>query len=301
MLAWLSEERHGSLRQLQSRLIWLMGTSRAATSRRDAGRWIRDALTVGRIDVDWEAGTWVAASPVLTTLPGGHGYALLTGGRPAALNDRLRDDPVVHRTRGPGSDSGFPAPSAVFVEFRDADELEATARRLGVKLVNEAARQLCSRLQRIAPGARMPPLARNGAPIERWDGDSLRFEQFEGWGEQQSGLYRQEVFGRPRYALYSQGSWYKTTHAEGVYIVSGRNDELIRWRPDPADRSESLGTLIVDNGMSLPDAQRRVAGLCTGMRPTIGTHSRNTRFDNVPRDIAEGIAHSLRQPLTAIP
>ncbi|MDV6281496.1 hypothetical protein [Rhodococcus jostii] len=210
------------------------------------------------------------------------------------------DDPVVHTVRVVGATHHFPSPSAIFVEYRDGDELRSAARRLGVPLVHEPWRQLSESLVRIKPGVETSPPVRGGAPIEKWDAQSRRFTVFEIRTAWPSGLYRQEVFGRFRYALHSQDKWYKTNHAEGVYIIAGQNDELIRWRPDPTDPASAPGTLIVDNGVSLPDPQRRAVGLCTGLGPKIGKHSRNTRYDNVPRDIAEAVANSLRQPLTLL-
>ena len=305
LLRWMSEVGSGSIRSLRSHLCWASreaGVSEHETQKL-AGRWIRDQITVGHLNVDWDArqGTWRVAQPLLTTLPGGYGYALVTGGRPHRVDEALaRDELVAHKVRRSIAVGDIEPPTAVFVSYQTSDDLSCIAAELGVRFVSDAAVRLAERLERIKPGVPCAPPVSNGGLVQQWNTRSSRFDVAHKNREWKPGLYRQEVFGRSRHMLHTHGTWCRTTYSEGIYLVASDVAGLIRWRRDPASR-EDIGTVFVDRGMSLPDPQRRVLGLCTGLGPKIGKHSNNTRYENVPRSVAVLVASSLRQRLSILP
>ncbi|MDI9979352.1 hypothetical protein [Rhodococcus sp. IEGM 1307] len=306
MLCWMSELAGGRLRALRDRICWFMDEESVHQARSIAGRWIRDAVTLGRINVDWRSDTWVIAEPVLTTIPGGYGYALLTGGRPHSLVEKLARaddeyDPVLSRAPGIANQDDLPAPTAVFIGYSSADDLQAAAKTLGVRFIPGSYRQLADNLQMIGVGERAACPSRQGAPIGLWSRVDKRFTALESSGAWIDGLYRQEINGTQHYSVHRNGEWYRTERAEGVYLAARPSDDLVRWRPESGRGLSALGSFMVDNGASLPDAQRRILGLCSGFGPRISRQTQSTTYVNVPRDIAETVAASLRQQLTILP
>ena len=91
LLLWASETGCGSIEGLRERAAWLARTTALVPTRRASGRCVQDLATLAHIDLDWAAGNWSASPSVLTRLPGGDGFALLTGARPAALERELRN------------------------------------------------------------------------------------------------------------------------------------------------------------------------------------------------------------------
>lgn len=304
LLRWMSEIGSGSIRELRAQISWVnrqVGIPERELQKR-AGRWLRDQVTVGHVDVEWDKGLarWRVSPPVLITIPGGHGYGLLTGGRPARLDEALAEhESVLRRIERNVPDSEFEAPTAIFLSYRSSADLAYVATRLGVRYVPYAAQMLAESLDRITPGPICAPPVSNGGPVEKWIPAARRFDRVSNPGRWTAGMYRQELFGRPRYMLHTHGKWCLTNLVEGAYLVADPYASHIQWRRDPASREE-IGTVFVDPGMSLPDAQRRVLGLCTGLGPTLGKHLRNTRYENVPRSVALRIAVSLRQKLSVV-
>ncbi|MGW5300927.1 hypothetical protein ACWEQV_22030 [Rhodococcus aetherivorans] len=304
LLRWMSEIGCGSIRDLRSQISWVnrqVGLPESELQKR-AGRWLRDQVTVGHVDVEWDKGRarWRVSPPVLTTLPGGFGYALLTGGRPASLDEALtKHESVVHRVDRHVLDSDFEAPTAVFLSYQSSADLAHVATRLGVRYVPNAAQMLAESLVRITPGPICAPPVTNSGPVEKWNPETRKFDRMRNQGGWTTGMYRQEVFGRPRYMLHTHGEWYLTNLVEGAYLVAHPLALHIQWRRDPASR-EDIGTAFIDAGMSLPDAQRRVLGLCTGIGPRLGKHLKNTRYENVPRSVASLVATSLGQKLSVL-
>lgn len=303
---WISETRSGSVRTLRDKICWMMGNNDQRDSRRLAGLWIRDAVTRGLLQADWSTDRWEVPEPVLTTIPGGLSYALLAGGRPQRVRTQLEralelDDLILHFREDTPDIHALASPTNVYVEFQSYDALREAASYLGVALVRDAFQTLASRLPRLECGSLASAPTWPGQPVEKWDPTAKAFCEFKPVGLcWPSGLYRHEVHGQKRHVLRREDDWYNTDRANGVYLASVVGDELIGWRPDPGGVSE-IGSVFVDNGASLPDDHRRVLGLCTGLRPTVLKHTKSTRYDNVPRRIAETVSTALRQSLTIMP
>lgn len=137
----------------------------------------------------------------------------------------------------------------------------------------------------------------DGSPVEKWNAETLKFERPAFSSVWKPGMYRQKVLGRQRHMLRVIDAWFTTNRVEGAYLAAHPLAIHMQWRRDPTSQ-EDIGTVFVDAGMSLPDAQRRVLGLCTGLGPKVGKRSKNTRYDNVPRSVAVLVAASLRQKLS---
>lgn len=301
LFRWMSENESGSLRYLRDRICWFFGVTNHPNPRKLAGLWIRDAVARGLLFVDWSADQWRVPGPVLTTIPGRFNLALLTGGRTADLNNRLavaveRDDLSVRFQDDRTDDFGLGGPAAVFIEYRSIKDLSETSHYLGVTLRYDAFQSLAERLERVRLGELTSSPLRAGTSVERWDSQRMEFEQFSPTSTWPIGLYCETVHGQRRFSINRQGEWYKTDRSPGVYLAANPDDQLIRWRPE--HRGASEGTVLVDNGASLPDEQRRVLGMCTGLRPIVQRQSKNTRYDNVPRNIAVKVSASLNQRLT---
>lgn len=311
LLRWMSEVGSGAVQNLRTHIAWVNRTNSQADHAQDvsendlrmrSGRWLRDQITVGHIDVEWDRGKarWRTAPPVFTTIPGGFGYALLTGGRPARLDDALvENEAIVHRISRPFTDDDFDQPTAVFISYQSGADLADIASGLGVRFVPDAAQRLAESLERIAPGPPCAPPVMDGSPVEKWNPGKLRFDRVDLSSVRTPGMYRQKVLGRQRHMLRLNDAWFLTSRVEGAYLAAHPLANHIRWRRDPASQ-EDIGTVFIDAGMSLPDPQRRVLGLCTGLGPKVGKQSRNTRYDNVPRSVADVVAASLRQKLSTL-
>jgi hypothetical protein len=115
------------------------------------------------------------------------------------------------------------------------------------------------------------------------------------------GLYRfTRRDGRTVCQLLRGSRWYELPHEAGVFReLSDRNSaaDVMRWIPDHAVGHERTGRLHVDFGYPLPDLQRRIAVLCSGLAPQINEKSQNIAYDNVPLDVARRIGRSLGQEL----
>lgn len=299
---WMSEIRGGQLSRLRKDIRWF-AEAESGNARSAVDRWIRDLVTLGYVDVDWRRDQWVMVEPLLTPIPGGHGYALLVGARGQRLATTLAraidlDDPVLVEVPSSGVEQALPSPSAIFVTYRTSEELESAAVRLGVRLVSDVYRQLAQQLKRISLGERAGPPSRNGGLIERWQPGDREFHRFSDRAPWLPGLYKQEVNRVPRYLIFRKNEWFHTEYSVGLYLVSTPSDQLIRWIPESSCPSRQIGSLLVDNAFNLPDPQRRVAGLCSGFMPYVSRiRGGSTRYHNVPLEIARLLASSLGQSL----
>ena len=71
----------------------------------------------------------------------------------------------------------------------------------------------------------------------------------------------------------------------------------MRWNPERVPGREEYGRLYVDWGYPLPDLQRRIAVLCSGLAAQINEKHQNIAYDNVPLEVARRIGDSLGQQL----
>ncbi|AWK09573.1 hypothetical protein DDQ41_12320 [Streptomyces spongiicola] len=305
LLRWVSELGEGELPDVKRGMWWLAGARCPDVEPGAPGRWLRDALSLAYLDIDWRNRRWCATPPALTRLPQARGLAVLTGSRTAAFEERLelamQEGPVeVFRVPSVRPARDIPLPVSLLVQFDGEAELKEWAGGLGVAYTP------CFALQ---GAALLPPVSLEtrasapefGKPLERYDLERRAY----GWvrGPQEDGLYRiKQGDGKRVCQVLRDGTWYETVHEEGVYSVLGQQQgsdaDVLRWLPDKEPGCELTGTLFVDWGYPLPDLHRRVAALCSGLAPRINEHAENLAYDNVPKDVAEKIADSLGQHLT---
>ncbi|MET9673371.1 hypothetical protein ABZY68_09790 [Streptomyces sp. NPDC006482] len=303
LLRWLSEQGAGDLTEVKKGLWWLGSQSRPEIEPGAPGRWLRDAVSLAYLDVDWSDRRWSAAPPVLTALPRAQGLAVLTGSRTAAFDRRLAtaaDEGLMelYRAAGDRPSLDIPLPESLIVRYSDEIELGEIAAELGVIhapcFAYQGAALLSGTLlveQTSAP--------EYGAPLERYDFEEGQYVPVS--RPHDDGLYRLKRRDSKRVCQVLQsGSWYETTHEHGIYAaLACRNPDadVLRWIPETEGSRGRSGTLFVDWGFPLPDLQRRVAALCSGLAPRINEMARNLAYDNVPDIVARKIAQSLGQTL----
>ncbi|MFI0010799.1 MULTISPECIES: hypothetical protein [Streptomyces] len=303
LLRWVSERGAGTLSDVKQGMWWLASTYCPDIEPGAAGRWLRDAVSLGHIDIDWRNRRWSAAPPVLTRLPQARGLAVLAGSRTVAFDHRLDQavrDGLVELFRVPSArpPRDIPLPVSLIVQFDDEAGLAQWATELGAEYTS------CFALQ---GAALLPPLGLEvrtsapefGQPLEQYSLDRREYQPAV--RPQGDGLYRlKQREGKRVCQVRHSGEWYQTSHEEGVYsVLESRNPEadVLRWLPEKDCGRERFGTLYVDWGYPLPDLHRRVAVMCSGLAPRINSHAENLAYDNVPKAVAIKIADSLGQHL----
>lgn len=303
LLRWVSEQGAGTLSEVKQGMWWLAGTYCPDIEPGAPGRWLRDAVSLAYMDIDWRNRRWCAAPPVLTRLPRARGLAVLTGSRTAAFDRRLDQavqEGLVELFRVPSKrpPRHIPLPLSLIVQFDDEAGLQEWAAELDV---------LYSPCFALQGAALLPPLKLDvrasvpeyGRPLERYNLDRGEYEPVR--RPQGDGLYRlKQREGKRVCQVLIGGEWYETSHEEGIYTALGQLDpdaDVLRWLPEKDSGPEGFGTLFVDWGYPLPDLHRRVAAMCSGLAPRINEHAENLAYDNVPRGVAGKIADSLGQHL----
>ncbi|WP_437069705.1 hypothetical protein [Streptomyces sp. enrichment culture] len=304
LLRWVSELGAGTLPDIKQGMWWLAEARCPDVEPGAPGRWLRDAVSLAYLDIDWRNRRWCAAPPALTRLPRARGLAVLTGSRTAAFEKRielaLRESPLeVFRVPSARPVRDIPLPVSLLIQFDDEAQLRDLSDELGVTYTSCFARQGAALLPQLALEVPAPP-PEFGQPLERYDLDRRAYQWIR--RPQGDGLYRiKQGDGKRVCQVLREGEWYETGHEQGVYSVLGQQGpdaDVLRWIPDPHPGCGLTGTLHVDWGYPLPDLHRRVAVLCSGMAPRINDNAENVAYDNVPRDVAEKIADSLGQHLT---
>ncbi|WP_438307007.1 hypothetical protein ACSHXN_46940 (plasmid) [Streptomyces sp. HUAS TT11] len=303
LLRWASEQGAGALSDIKQGMWWLAAKHCPDIEPGAAGRWLRDAVSLAYMDIDWRNRRWCAAPPVLTRLPKARGLAVLTGSRTAAFDARLeqaaQEGPLeVLRVSSARPPRDIPLPHSLIVQFDDEAELTAWAAGLGASYTP------CFALQ---GAALLPPLRLEvrtsapefGKPLEQYDLHRGEYQPVR--GPKGDGLYRLKRRDSKRVCqVLRGGQWYETSHEQGVYTVLGartRRADVLRWLPEKDCGRQRFGTLFVDWGYPLPDLHRRVAVMCCGLAPRINAQAENLAYDNVPKTVAMKIAESLGQHL----
>lgn len=306
LLGWISEIEHGSLRDLLDGIDWVARSYRISTRDGAAGRWVRDAVSLGFIDVDWVNGHWSVAPPVLTRLPASDGLLVLTGSRTAAATDRLNaasDAEIdVHSVASSSQEGDVPMPNTIMISDDVSLDHTDVARKLGASWVPCFALQVAEILPKLSyrgPAAKPLP----GTPVDKYDFARSRFIEVP--GVVGDGLYRfiRADHKRP-YQILRDGTWRATTYEEGIYLelASGSygKTSCIRWKREAESGRNDIGDLVVDWGTPLPALQRRAAVLCTGLKPRYSRIAGTAVYRNVPLSLAKAISRSLLQDLVLI-
>ena len=295
LLEWVSERGVGSWEQFRRAHDWLFADEefpRFMTS----GFTMGILSTLGHAEIDWKAGRWAAAPPVLTLLPAAGAHALLTGGRTRTLmrtvERELAEDQYLYPL--PPYEQEF-APSAVMIPCEDADHIEALAHRLGIRYEYSVS----ARLGAILPTLDDSLALARSAPPPRGFGfqrlDVTRLDWHDADSDEQPGLYRYEGFRGFVYQLLdADGLSYRLDLPTGIYAALRRWGQS-RLRYEPASVN---GELIVPLAAPLPWLHARTAALSSGLAPR--REGRALVYVNVPEPIATRIARTLDQTLTIV-
>jgi hypothetical protein len=303
LLRWVSEQGAGTVSDVKQGMWWLASKHCPDIEPGAAGRWLRDAVSLAYMDIDWRNRRWCAAPPVLTRLPQARGLAVLTGSRTAAFDTRLAQAAQeglleVFRVPSERPPRDIPLPDSLIVQFDDEAGLASWAAELGVCYTPCFALQGAALLPPLRPGE---PTSEPefGKPLEHYDLERGEYRPVP--RHQGEGLYRLKRRDSKRVCqIRRDGQWYETSHEQGVYLAletKSRAADVMRWRPEKDCGRERFGTLFVDWGYPLPDLHRRVAVMCCGLAPRINAPAENLAYDNVPYAVAIKIAQSLGQHL----
>jgi hypothetical protein len=228
---------------------------------------------------------------------------VLTGSRTAAFERQLDtaiQDGLVELLRVPNKHPprDIPLPISLFIQFDNEDGLTEWAKGLDVRYMSCFALQGAKLLPQLRLEARVSA-PEFGKPLEYYDLDRCEYQWVK--RPQRDGLYRlKQREGKRVCQVLHDGSWYTTSHEEGVYAaLRARNTDadVLRWLTEQDCGRDQFGTLYVDWGYPLPDLHRRVAAMCSGLAPRINELAENLAYDNVPKAVAIKIAESLGQRL----
>lgn len=302
LLRWASEIGDGKITDFRAALTWITRSRGISVREGSEGRWLRDVSALGHIDVDWRAGLWAVAPPVLTTLPYSDGLALLTGRRSAAISRAVEDlydaGERIHWIRNETAEGDIAVPDTVLLGYEHPDKLVQHAEKVGCTFVPCASLRLFALLPELAPGSpAAPPAIGNAHTVERYNHENRQYEPAQSYSEE--GLYRWRSTDWARLVQIRRGQeWHSTEHENGVFLEHARlGTGTMRWRPESGKGRERTGRLSVDWGAPLPPLHARAAVLCTGIQPRIHEKAQIVRYDNIPRHAAEKLAASLLQQL----
>ena len=303
LLTWMSEVGSGDIRDVRQRIAWAARVADRTTKPYETGRWLRDISALGHAEIDWTNGIWSVAPAAAALLPECGGTAVLTGSRRCGHIDRLEGlDVAVHVERPTAAyERPLPMPALVYLQADSIDDLRTALEDGGIKYVGDAARNITLGLNQIALGAPGASPPRSDDSIEHLSphAEAVRFNP----GLPSSdGLCRITVHGRPSYRYRLDGAWYLTDHAVGIlYDLAARGINVFRWRLERTSGSQEIGTVFVDQGAPLPPLQMRALVLCSGRPIEFGDNAHTAIYRNVPREIAQLVARSIRQQVVILP
>lgn len=284
MLRWASEQEAGSWTQFrQAASTCLAASDQVAKASTLASR----MSALGHLDIDWEAGRWSVAPPVLVIARGMGMCAYLAGWRTSWLESRFEqatDDldifPLKQAQRG--------APAAMYAKCGSIEAIQELAEELHVRVVWDPSAQLADLVSLPA----VDELSLSAAPfgedaVEILDPLTGRFNKVVTTTAE--GLYVYEVHGRPAHRLYIEGDWRVVDRATGMLHVL-RGQPLMRWHKQSADLTTSRA-VTVPSWLPLPAIAERSLVSATGLLPL---HQGERRvYRNVTRDVARRIADAL--------
>lgn len=295
LLTWISETGMGTIADFRARASWLARTEDVELDEGAAGRWLRDAASLGHCEVDWQQGKWSAAPPVITRLPLADGLAILIGARRPRLMRALQASGIyAEHARRPGSAQDIPAPETILIPYDRTLDLEKAATATGATYTGCSAASIGARLSPpILRGPSAPPAY--SSYLEHlvrfsprsWAATSPRNTLFV------DGLYREQVHGRWHHLLRREGSWFSVDLSTGILaVLSQRGDSPVRWAPDGKSGGRT-GTVAVGRSTPLPPLHARTLVLCSGFIPRYVSTEEINLFDNVPRDLGSLVSSSL--------
>jgi hypothetical protein len=295
LLTYLSEKGAGTLAELKDAWSWICGSSKDDPA---AKGWIaaRDLAALGHIEVAWEQQSWCAAPPLLTMIPRSGGRVFVTGARTGFFERALERAAEEHEL-WVDECGGQQGPTSIFVACQSHLDAEALAAELGVAYTYQVADQIASLLSPLESYERLfqeKDLPR-GLESEYFHPDTVEWAETTEFDD--PGLYRCRTHqGHVHALLGPTGHWNRVIREIGVY-------EVLRWEQrDVLEYSVEQETLSVPTDAALPPLHARAATLCSGRLPAWERSNRRwvLRYVNVPAQIAEQIAFSLRQRLQEV-
>jgi hypothetical protein len=304
MLTYVSERGRGTWAQFKQTFDWLAGEDDDPAAK----AWIaaRNLSSLGHMEIDWDAGTWSAAPPLVTLLPRSGARALITGARTRHLRHQLEaavedadlwlDELDQADAPRPGSPPRERGPSTLLLSCRRHQDAEKLASRIGASYTYAAASMIAGLLPPLAAYARLfdPGDLPAGFPAERFDPSALTWAPADAASE--AGLYRCRTFSGHVHVLRNwDGRSLRVVREHGVY-------EVLRWEQRTVlayDRARE--TLLVPATADLPVLQARAATLSSGRLPRLlgPAATPQLAYRNVAAAVAEQIAASLSQELAA--
>jgi len=292
LLRWISETGSGSWERLRDGAAHLC--QKHELTRRP---WTlaSELSALGHLDIDWSSREWSVAPPALNLVPGLGLCIVLTGSRPHYVDERFEDatdDLDVY----PFEVAQSPAPTAKFAKCASVETAEHVAEALGARLVIDPARGLVEAMRAVdeEPLELAPP-----PPLE----EARRFETttllWKPVNEQQPGLYRFDLHGRPVHRrLDDFGNWWTIDLAAGQFLaLRGTGTPVVRWQRASGDGSRP-DCFDVRQRLSLPVVAERALTVSSGLVPRHVNEWR--RYLNVSRELAEMIAQRLLQEIQIV-
>lgn len=301
LLAWMSETGAGDVRDLRGRVEWFFRTTAHNPQVYESGRWLRDMATLGHVEVDWLRGRWAVTPPSAALLPMGDGTAVLTGARPLTLLDQLDKHEIAYQvvSQDCRGTNRLAVPPTVYLQTESIPAMAAALDRIGVQYAGYAARHIAALIPQVELGAPAAPPSW-AATTERLSVNPTQGIQFVTAQPDRDGLYRWKVENRPRFAYRTGNDWHQTDYATGVlWTLADQGESVVRWRHERSVGGEEIGTVFVDHGAPLPPLQARALVLCSGLVAKFSDLAKTARYDNIPRLVADRVAHSIRQRIAS--
>jgi hypothetical protein len=293
LLEWVSEHGSGTWEQFRKVNEWLFpSTGLGRTTKPGA---TANALSIlGHLEVDWDAGEWAVAPPVLTVLPFAGAHATLVGCRTRHLKKRLEEYTEAHSYVYVEVHPQLEAPDAIFVATDEERHAQDMASYLEMHYDFSVADRLCGMLPTFDSylSVTTHSVPTRGFGVKRFDGMALQWN--ESTTDSLPGLYKYEAYGRPEYRFVQSAPTFLAVDLPlGVYAELRR----IGRRVLVFEEEELNGTLVVPARAPMPWLPARCAAMCSGLEPSLERTTWTRRYVNVPRPTAERIAKSLAQEL----
>lgn len=284
MLRWVSELETGTWAQFRQAAATCLAASDEFAY---ASTLARRMSALGHLDIDWEAGRWSVAPPVVVVARGMGMCAYLAGWRTGWFESRFElatDNLNIFPLEQPQNG----APAAKYAKCGNIEAIEELSRELYARIVWDPSAQLADMVS--LPRVCDLPLAATPFgedEVEMFDPQTGRFSKVTTTTAE--GLYTYEVNGKPAYRLHIDSDWRVVDRATGMLQVL-QGLPLMRWHKASADLT-SARAVTIPVWLALPPVAERSLVSATGLLPI---HQGERRvFRNVSRDVAQRLSNAL--------
>lgn len=290
-MLWIANRDSGSFDDLKKIILWL--TRQDNVDNPFIWETINGLHNLGYIQKDAASGEWKALGQELVIIPGKDGLGMLTG----CFNRRnIVESEFDHGfwpTFVPASTDPQLAkilPKTIYIEASSMNDYFDYQRETGCRFLNVEA-ELSSIASHDPLSLRevvAPPRYDTGT-LERFDIRELSY--FPCSDGAADGLYKQRVYGRLKYWIRSDGTWFLTDRGLGPWLWNSLSREVheeqrLVWY------NESTESIYFNRKLALPAKLERLLVLCSGVLPIGSRHSR--RFDNLSPFLAQTIFEYLK-------